>query len=118
MTKPTAAFNACDDFFVTVITGHVVAAALEVMKDMPGLGMEWMNTAEEREACLEEVCGRIINKFVDFTFHKLPTECEDQVFRYAVEIMSIGCFYLEFSDAIREGDGNRILRCCITCSNF
>ena len=50
--------------------------------------------------------GRIINKFVDFTFHKLPTECEDQVFRYTVEIMSIGCFYLKFSDAIREGDGN------------
>ena len=80
VTKPTAAFNACDDFFVTVITDHVVAAALEVVKDMPGLDMEWMNTAEERETCLEEVCGRIINKFVDFTFHKLPTECEDQVF--------------------------------------
>ena len=37
MAKLTAAFNACDDFFVTVITGHVVAAALEVVKDMPGL---------------------------------------------------------------------------------
>ena len=64
MTKPTAAFNACDDFFVTVITGQVVAAALEVVKDMPGLDMEWMNTAEEREARLEEVCANKMHKTI------------------------------------------------------
>ena len=66
-----------------------------------------MNTAEEREARLEEVCVRIINKFVDFTFHKLPTECEDQAFHYSVEIMSIGCFYLFLFRILRCHQGRR-----------
>ena len=30
---------------------------------------------------------------------------------YAIQIISIGCFYLELLDAIREGDGERVLTC-------
>ena len=30
---------------------------------------------------------------------------------YAIQIISLGCFYLEYSDAIHEGDGIRVLRC-------
>ena len=28
-----------------------------------------------------------------------------------MEVLSLGLFYLEFKDAIREGDGLRVLRC-------
>ena len=35
----------------------------------------------------------------------------DQVFAYASEVMSLGLFYLEYNDAIKEGDGLRLLRC-------
>ena len=30
---------------------------------------------------------------------------------YGRNLLSIGLFYLEFSDAIKEGDGDRVLRC-------
>lgn len=32
-------------------------------------------------------------------------------FEYSEEVISLGLFYMEFIDAIREGDGDRILRC-------
>ncbi len=30
---------------------------------------------------------------------------------YGKKFLGLGCFYLEFSDALKEGDGKRILRC-------
>ncbi len=30
---------------------------------------------------------------------------------YGKRLLGFGCFYLEFSDAIKEGDGKRVLRC-------
>lgn len=30
---------------------------------------------------------------------------------YSKQLLGLGCFYLEFCDAIREGDGERVLRC-------
>ncbi len=35
----------------------------------------------------------------------------DHVLAYACDVLSLGLLYMEFSDAIREGDGTRILRC-------
>ena len=35
----------------------------------------------------------------------------DRVFQYSVQLLRLGLFYHEFADAIREGDGNRVLRC-------
>ncbi len=36
---------------------------------------------------------------------------DDHVLSYARDLLTLGLLYLEFSDAIREGDGERILRC-------
>ena len=38
-------------------------------------------------------------------------DSQDGVHTYSKCLLSIGCFMLEFKDAIREGDGNRILHC-------
>ena len=35
----------------------------------------------------------------------------DTVHTYACEVLSLGLLYAEFQDAIREGDGLRVLRC-------
>ena len=38
-------------------------------------------------------------------------ECNDLVLEYARETLTLGLFLMEFIDAIREGDGHRIIRC-------
>lgn len=48
------------------------------------------------------------------TFHSEDhndPENTDKAYLYAKRLLSLGCFYLEYSDAIREGDGGRVLRC-------
>ena len=67
---------------------------------------------DQRGKKIETTCI-IVNKFVDFSFNKVrqTEQSHDEVFEYAVQIVSGGLFYLEFSDAIKEADGNRILRC-------
>ena len=36
---------------------------------------------------------------------------EDHVHAYACEVLSLGLMLMEFNDAVREGDGTRIIRC-------
>ena len=45
-------------------------------------------------------------------------ETLDGVILYANRILSLGCYYLEYSDGIREGDESRVLRCWNTCCHF
>ena len=107
---------------MTVITtGHVLAAAMNVLQmttleDSPPADIIpiWTANIEERREFLERVSLRILDKFVDFRFqtnqvdHGAP---QDQVLCYASEVLSLGLFFQEYSDSIREGDGNRVLRC-------
>ena len=120
--NPQKDFNACDDFFQLIITSHILAASLEFLKmeslidtpsedvisDSPNI---WMNSAEDRVKILTEVCDGIIDKFISFDFNEDVKVHRDKVYDYGKQLLSLGCFYLEYADAIKEGDGHRILRC-------
>lgn len=98
----------------------------------------WMLPDDERKKQLQSVCEAIVTKFVDFRYHEKPSpksmksisgskhagsgsdmtvgsKCtgsgDDKVHQYASQILSLGCFYLEFCDGINEGAGKRNLRC-------
>ena len=73
----------------------------------------WIESKEERKAQLLSIAGKIVDKFVDFSYHQDPIShsSDDNVRKYAIQLTSLGLFYMEYSDAIKEGDGDRILRC-------
>lgn len=120
-------FNACDDFFVTVVKCHIVAAAMQYFNmtglddkpDHPQLRDDlWLDTLEERRDILQSVTNELVLLFganfigeVDDCDDDGHVEESDKVQCYATELLSYGLLYLEFSDAIREGDGLRVLRC-------
>ena len=64
---------------------------------------------------LDSAVQSIIPESVDISFSKSPRKqvpnSEDHVVEYAKETLSMGLIFLEFKDAIREGDGDRVLRC-------
>ena len=47
---------------------------------------------------------------IQFNSSSSNADC-DLVFLYAKQLFSIGSIYLEFADGIREGDGDRVIRC-------
>ena len=129
--KPKRDFNAHDDFFHLMVTTHILAAAMEI------LGMETMDDdpseelfppdigalpKTERKELLEHIVKVILNSYVDIQSSvsnvddKEAVECaneesDDKVQHYAKEVLTLGLIYTEFSDAIREGDRERVLRC-------
>ena len=105
-----------------VIQCHIIAAAMKSlgmssMEDfplndiLPAPDLIWMESNEYRKEVLHGVCLSIADSlplgFSDFKEQKK----EDKVNVYANQLLTLGCFYMEYSDAIREGDGRRGLRC-------
>ena len=120
--NPTKDFNACDDFFVEVITGHIVAAAMAVLDmnsrsynscdtALPHAQDIWMQPHDVRRASLDTLCKAIFDRFVQFSFNEAADRADNRITAYAKNLLAVGCFYLEFSDAIREGDRERVLHC-------
>ena len=122
--KPIDSFDTCEDYFVVVIEAHIVAAAMKLLK-MPSLSdvpstefvpqgdLTWTQITEERKAIIEHITNAIVDSFVFLDYKTLTTSSNtnDGVYSYATNLLTLGCFYLEFRDAIKEGDGLRVLRC-------
>ena len=116
-------FNACDDFFMTALTSHITAAALKYMQIeslaevpsenvLPHADNMWSLSKDDRRAIIEEIGLKIVNAYVDFSYSSQPKpQCIDGVHTYAKTVLSLGLFYWEYSDSIREGNGERLLRC-------
>lgn len=121
--KPKSNFNACDDFFEIIITAHILAAALEAfnMKSLGDTPSErivptpetvWMGTNEERMTKLKDISMHIVHKFINVSYNGCSNmESSDSVHDYSRHLLSIGCLYFEMRDAIKEGDGERVLQC-------
>ena len=96
---PEKNMNASEDFLLLVVHAHVVAAA-KVMQSM--------NPTDS----VAELAKMIVANYI-----RLPRiddeeneKCDDGVYLYAIELLSLGLLWHGFHDAIREGDGERILR--------
>ena len=72
----------------------------------------WMHSADKRQDLIEEVAKKTVEMFVDMSFQN-HEDCiyTDKANLYSRCLLSRGLFYVEYSDAIREGDGERALRC-------
>lgn len=118
-------FNACEDFFKSVMECHVVAAAMHHLKmcSLSNIPCHaklqedlWLLDDDARRDILIDICMEIVFKFAanflqERTEANEKDETEDKVHCYATELLSYGMLYNEFADAIREGDGNRTIRC-------
>ena len=124
MKRPKNDVNSCEDFFLTVVATHILAAAMELLH-MNSLAAilssnliaddNWLESAAQRHSTLMLVCRALVSKFVDFKFlsnpPRQPQQHEDKVFGYACRVLSLGLFYMEYLDAVHEGDGSRVQQC-------
>ena len=128
---PKSSFTACEDFFLLVVEAHIVSAVLKCFEmssidDTPSKsffpeGSSNLNELE-RKNVMKLAIATVIEKFVDMTFGEKKkrrkkkkgvenSDHDDRIHAYACGVLTHGLLYMEFRDAIREGDGHRILRC-------
>ena len=148
---PKTNVNACEDFIDVVLTGHILAAGMEVlgmrnMEDVPENLQCARLTKAQKEEKLGRITGAIVSKFVNINLLRQTEEShkkdaskkdaskkkairkrkratpvritprilqskQDCVLEYAKEFLSLGLLHAEFADAIKEGDGGRVLQC-------
>ena len=121
--------NACEDFFELVVTGHVIACAMQLLgmssiNEIPSSMViqspedVWMKDDSERKSILMEVATLVVEQNIDLstTFSDSQSSelakqshAADSVYAYSCEVLSLGLLFLEFKDSIRQGDGDRDL---------
>ena len=68
----------------------------------------------EKSEVLQVAVKKMLTDFVDLSFPmktKKRLRSMDYVHEYGKDALTMGLLYIEFKDAIREGDGERVLRC-------
>ena len=119
VTKPKKNMNACEDFLLLILRSYITAAGMEVLglKEVDAWPSSipkdvWLDDKDKRQKFMNTILSSIVDNFVDVKYNTSHTiSASDQVLTYTKQFFSIGCLYLEFSDAIKEGDGERVLHC-------
>jgi hypothetical protein len=110
-------------FFVLVVESHIISLTMDMFNmtdmdqtpeidDLNQIETLWMESAESRRRVLQTITTKIVDSLnLVFSNSETLKTTDDRVKLYGEQLLSLGCFYLEYSDAIREGDGIRVLRC-------
>ena len=85
----------CEDFLTIVLHAHVVAAAKEIL-------------AEESIDNAKDLSKEILKRFVSFDPNEKISRA-DKVYLYASQLMTFLLLWHAFNDAVREGDGDRVI---------
>jgi L1 cell adhesion molecule like protein len=114
--------TACEEFFLLVVKAHLLEAVKKEFKfssldEIPASDHETFGSkftqaemSEKYDVFLKEV-RKVVCKYTHgFEMGKSHQE-NDHILAYGKEVLSLGLLYMEYNDAIREGDGIRIFRC-------
>ena len=106
--------NACEDFLSVIGIAHIIAATVEAM------GLESMESShinskippELQDTAIHHVANELV--YSNTNLHLIgEASCStgDGVLDYSREVLTLSLMYAEFNDAIKEGDGDRVIRC-------
>ena len=100
-----------------VLVAAMLKFGMKSLEDIPSenvVGQNvWMLDNAERKELLNQLSRSVISSFTDLEYHceQQNTTSTDAVFEHSRQLLSIGLFYMYFRDAIKEGDGSRVVRC-------
>ena len=121
--KPSKGVNATEDFLRLVTVGHTIAASMAYFKMEKTTDEPTDSFLQELSKCTcpqkrkEELFHSSLTRMLQANLllttldsSDVPTS-SDKVNVYARELLSLGLLVVEFEDAIKEGDGDRVQRC-------
>jgi L1 cell adhesion molecule like protein len=109
--------NSSEDFLYLVVSSYITGAAMEVlgMKSLDDCPISlpedfWLYDEHDRKQKMDIILAEVM-RYTNLKYNDPHLPSTDKVFMYCKQLMSIGSLYLEFADAVKEGDGDRIKRC-------
>lgn len=117
ISDPKKDWSACDDFFLTIVRCHVLCAAMTVktLHDTPtgdclpdDPSSVWMKTDDDRRS----IVYRISQQLVSISPMSAVLSRLRMVLPHTLKkFLSLGLFYMNYHDAVKGGDGLRVLSC-------
>ena len=80
---PTSNFNACDDYFNTVVSAHIIAALNELDATDFNPTVDWMKSDEDRKKIVLSLSTKLVDRYVDLEVH-LMTAFRSTLYNYLV----------------------------------
>ena len=118
--SPTSNVTVCEEFFLSVVEAHIVTAAMTLFEMTTTNGSPSTTyfpdsfsslTIPEQQNMMVLAINTLVHKFVDTGCSRQQDvkndEC-DGVLAYTCGTLSMGLLFMEFGDAIYEGDGNGV----------
>ena len=95
--------KAAEDFITVVLYGHVIAAVKQII------------AARDQPYTIQDIAHELVSKYISFNLYQSPNQPDPATkgtsYAYAVNVLTLGMLWHTFHDAVREGDGDRIIRC-------
>ena len=88
--------KAAEDFLEVVVKAHIVAAANSISEHMA-------------IASVHDMATQIVKSFIKLRIGEANLGICDGVYLYASDLLTLGMIWMGFHDAIREGDGDRVM---------
>ena len=70
----------------------------------------WTWDKDKRKELLDRICEILLETYCQPLYPSSDSK-QDKVFVYASELLTLGLFHMDYKDAIKQGDGYRVL-CC------
>lgn len=112
--------KATEDFLEVVLIAHITAAAKDLQASLNSTVHKCTDLAKQLVSKFISISIPSFDATCDSTSNDLfenmtnpseasESEVNDSVYSYAVDVLTMELFWYGFRDAIREGDGNRII---------
>ena len=93
---PANNMKAAEDFLLVVLHAHIMAASETIIS---------CTNIDSVSALADSILASYVNLQLGST----GSSCSDGVFVYTCDVLSLGLLWMGFHDAIREGDGDRVM---------
>ena len=113
--EPQKDMNASEDFLQVIFISHIIAAALQYF------GMKSISDQPTSDLAIDSVTSfkthvrALIDTYVCFEVPLSESNRQgcsgDGIMDYAIQVLQFCLLHAEFVDAVREGDGDRVIRC-------
>lgn len=91
--------KAAEDFFTVVLYAYILAAAKKIMVN-----------STSSPSCVD-VAKQVVSKYITLSLpNSTASTYKGSAYGYGLDILNLGLMWHGFHDAVREGDGERIIR--------
>ena len=98
-SDPSKCMKAAEDFFTVVLYAYIMAAARKIMAKSTSL-----------PSCID-VARQVVSNYITLTLpDSTASTYKGNTYGYGLDVLNLGLMWLGFHDAVREGDGDRIVR--------